>query len=439
MAVFYITDTGVATGDAGRFSVLQTGAYTNATSYSTVAAAGVATTPPVAGDIIALSNTGVAKADASPFNGVVSGVMFMSVDDSNRDSYLSGARFSGSDMLMNSFAAGILTVRGVIITSGDDWTFSANSQKSFYNDCKFLRSGGGANDAFNLTQTQSHLEFVKCDFDFLSFTDSGFRISNGSSVVFDNITNLTGVTTSKFLHFGGLDTAKIHIKNTALTQFISASGSFVASYPSTDYNLQLTLSRCKLPSGLVFATSLGGSRFTYDVTSCDIGDGYHYFYHETNIGSIEENTTAYLSATYDGTNGFSADMSSSSKSNIGIPLRHKLFTLPVKDLTTTATYTVNFTCADALTDGQFWIEAEFNDDTDHALGVIQSERATNILGGTAHTTNTEAWTGGLANNYEQSITITGVVGANDNGTVSLYVNLAEPNTDVIVCPLVVIT
>lgn len=199
-----------------------------------------------------------------------------------------------------------------------------------------------------------------------------------------------------------------------------------------------SLHKCKMPAGrdIVSYTTAPANKAL--ISSCDVGDGYHYFEQMTFEGFVREDTTNYLAATYDGTNGFSAILEANTFASISAPLRYKLITIPAQDLTATTTYTVNFTSDTTLTDQDFWIELSRPDATDMALGVTQTTRPASILTtGTPHTTNSETWEGGGTNTYEDTISVTGMTGV-DNGLVEIWVNLAVPSIDVWVDPAVVI-
>ncbi|MCP3674271.1 MAG: hypothetical protein GY829_07350, partial [Gammaproteobacteria bacterium] len=194
--------------------------------------------------------------------------------------------------------------------------------------------------------------------------------------------------------------------------------------------------RCKLKGPGYFYSVYSTTQWGVEIISCDTGDGYWFTrIQQAYVGQIGTDNLIYLNGTYDGSNGLSYYLGSTSVAAKNAPLRHKLLELTSQDLTSDKTYTVNFQSGTTLKDVDFWLEVVRPDENDLALGVMDTTRPDNILSdGVEHDTNTESWSGlVIINQYEESITVSAMAGV-DNANVEIWVNLALPNVDVWVCP-----
>lgn len=209
------------------------------------------------------------------------------------------------------------------------------------------------------------------------------------------------------------------------------------------------LHRCKMPIAWRFQDNIGTYPWAKHVegTSCDNGNGYHYFFSNSHAcGSVDESTSVYLNYSYDGTNKASALMLAGVKVSRAQRSRHKLCELPAQNLSITdKTYRVNLLLDTAtkatLSDSEFFVEVSHNDNTDLALGKLVSSRNTDVFSGaTELTSSDETWLGALPATYKAyrvDITLSAASLTNvTNGNVVVYVNLAAANTDVYVCPAV---
>lgn len=211
---------------------------------------------------------------------------------------------------------------------------------------------------------------------------------------------------------------------------------------------RVRLERCVLEFGVVIAPTYNT---TYDgemvLESCDVGDGYHFFHYGNKYGQFEEDTGIYrdAGATYDGTNEFSAEIITTSLASFYTPFRQKLasFYVDTDDFTTDITFKVHLARDDSTTafnDDEVWIEVEYNDGADNALGVVASSRPDPGAAGIALTSESVAWTGLTGSFKKMSISKTITIGVSAgniaSGAVRVNVCVAKASQTLYVCPKV---
>lgn len=213
----------------------------------------------------------------------------------------------------------------------------------------------------------------------------------------------------------------------------------------THQTLPTSLIRCKMWSGWV-ATSGDLVRPTPDsqvkMESCDTGDGYYFFTYPYYGGSVVQDTGIYRT----GGNSFTAKMVTlaTGVQEYISPIRHKVIAQYI-DISTEKTLKVHFTydSATVLNDDDMWLEIDYNNVTDEALGDFVTTKAatpTTTPGRTPFTdvSGSETWTGtsGFTNPQEETLekAITG--GA---GIVTVWACLAKPSMTVYVDPDVAIS
>lgn len=448
---YYVKSGGTAVGtsadSSGTYGIATaplTGAWPSTTSeyFDSEIAVAASTTPMAEDDVLVHSDASDSSGGDTAVGSVAKYVI--SVDNSNRENFSSGAISRALDLRPYT-TLGISVVRGMTYIVGDDVFYGSASSNMKVYDCDFTANTAGA--LFLISTDGSNL-YVKDTVINASFANSVLcNAGGGAQIVFDNITATGNNGRTEFGAIVGNGGATIEIYNTDLTLFLASSSSLVDADSVADDSCRIKLQRCKLPTDFTVTLSetiLHNS--TWDIISCDsAGTGYHYFEHfDATTGIRLEDTSNYLSATYDGSNGYSVLMNPNSRVNRINPQRHKLLEIPASDLESTTTYTINFSASTALTKSNFWLEIVRPDATSTALGVLENTREAGFslinTAGTAHDTysGTPTWTGGGTNDYEEAITITGMTGV-DNGVVEIWVVLAEPDIDVWVCPLPVIT
>ena len=363
----------------------------------------------------------------------------ISVNDSLCEDYLAGA-FEGNPANPGADSYGWSGERIGISTIFGDYINGVSTIRKL-TDASY---GAGAMRTY---ATGGLIHFINCDI-VLKKTTSNFNTGGGSTLILDNCTfsdNKVNYLISPYGSGGSF----VEIYNTDLTLALNTSQYLVHNLGLTSAdNLTLKVNRCKLPNWISWTDQtpvLKGLDISF--ISCTNpatpdDDAYYYFEYHKWTHDIYCSTTNYLSATYDGTNGFSSELSTNGNANVGNPLRHKLLSIPAQDLTITKDITINILTDNVtLTDTGLFLEAVHPDNTDLALGVTVSTRNSDILAtGTNLTTNTEAWTESLGTPVKQEVTVTIPALTNvDNGVVDIYVNLTLASTTVWACPEYVVT
>jgi len=385
--------------------------------------------------------------DETSISGVVitfaDGVEIYSVNKTT-DAYEKGATFTidngGSGLDLDISNAGVRqSWNGIILEVEDTISIGAVNATVIFNDCT-LRCLGTVSGNFILMSTGdgAYFEFNSTVFVFNNVAHD-FYVGNGSTAVFRSCTGSGTLQSGLFDNVGNGGT-NIEMYDCDLSTMVASSGNLFSSPNIGEDAIRVRLSRCKLPTSFV-VNGVGTYRnLNVSMISCSDGDGYYYSAEYNDIGVIDTDTSTYLNATYDGTNGFSALLEPNANSSIGNPLRHKLCEIPAQDLSSSVDVTVEFTCASTLTDTEFWLEVVHPDATDNALGVTVSTRNSDILAtGTTHTPSSETWEVGKTNTYKDTATIPALTGVT-NGTLEVYVCLADPTAakDVWVDPAVTV-
>jgi hypothetical protein len=265
-----------------------------------------------------------------------------------------------------------------------------------------------------------------------------FTASNQSIVTKWGVLNIDGMTahtshvkTNNLIAFlnSGL---VMSLKNTDLDSLIAATRDVFSSFASNSGFTDINIAQCKAASTLnLYPSSISTYSHKIDISVVDDGAGYAYFYQLNEAGSAEQDVTTYLNSTYDGTNGFSVLMASSSEASSINPLRYKGVTFSAQDLTSAKTVTVLCTSDAGLTDNDIWIEIEHNNSSNESLFDVITTQPADILAGTVITAgNTDpGWTSPDAQTYELSKDI-GATANVDNGTVTVFLCVGKPSIDV---------
>lgn len=434
---YYVKSGGTATGDAGRVATTpSTGSFASkgaSAYYDNISdALTVPTTGVASGDIIMVSDAHSHTYTVATTLAIPSGAAVVSVSDTNLDQYSRGAAEtvdsggSALDLNVSSDVDGALIMwRGVDLAAEDRVIAARVGLKCVFDDCSYHAINTGAIKGISLQNDGAWFIFRNSTINF-SGTGHVITLATNGRIELDNCTGAdTGV--NNLMDLSGNGRATFKIINTDLSALMAASGNLVQANSSADDGITGELCRCKLPTGFTAISSPAIKGYEINITECDTGDGYHYFYYSTAEGTAEEDTTTYLNATYDGTNGFSAQLTSTADASPFNPLRYKLATIPAQDLTTAQTVTVECTSDASLADNDLWIEIVHNNNTDEALGdLITTQNADPLAAGTPlTTTGTGTWTSGDTEDYIITKDI-GTLSNVDNGTVEVYVCVGAP-------------
>jgi hypothetical protein len=225
------------------------------------------------------------------------------------------------------------------------------------------------------------------------------------------------------------------------------AGDFMVDDENSSWDV--LIKRCKIPAAANYMdTGPTGGAMKVRFHSVDDGNNIFTFKEYYFEGLTESDTAIYLDATYDGTNGYSAKLTSNANAiEWSRPLRFKLADIwnPTPNATVTVELLIN--SATDLFDDDFWIEIEYPDSTTGALGGLdQTSRAATILTTPSDVTvghivasakGAGDWTGegGTAQFYKIAVTL-----ANDQaGVLTVWANLAKPSTVIYVDPKVVLS
>lgn len=437
---YYVKNGGTATGATvdstatnGIANTMLSGTWSATASeyFNTINAAISSTTPPTEGDFIFCSDLhSIASAAGNVIP--VAGVIIVSVDNANKDSYKAGAYELEATVSLQSISSIGVDYDG---TPGA-MIFLAVSHNTV-SDCTLTTYG--SNDNINAASDGSEAELNNVNID---FTNGSFEVNSGAKISLNNCRYTGSGTPLKLVKVGGAGGAHFH----AYGCDFSSCGVTTPLIDGTDDinsdRVDIKLHRCLLPTGYTLSDSIACRNTLIELNSCDTGNGYYVSEKHTFYGDVVTDTSIHLSALYSDTEKLSIEMDSNSYTNIVDFVRYKLISIPAQDLTSSKNITIN-TLTDGLTlnSANFWVEAVYNNNTSLALGSFESTRATDILDTSSDlTTNTESWTESLASPVKQEATIAIDALSNvDNGLIDIYVNFAVKNDTVWVCPDVVIT
>ena len=457
MAYYYVKSGGTATGDAGRAATKRTGSFATmgASAYYDnvfdVLGGAVPTTTCVSGDNILCASDHAedyAAGGRIHTGGVGSlPISVISVDTANAENYLRGA----SEIV----SAGTLTTRknmryiGIDIEARDFIECKSLSDFSYiceYDDCT-LNYGRDNVVTYNLATGQglvknSKLTLPLGTLPLLSVSEVRGVVSRFSVVSVDAS---GGVGITKLFKADG---GSFRVEDSDFSLLTAATELFTNLADTTPAGLQEQVAvRCKLPSGIAMSDAIGQHHNKVTVESCDVGDGYHYFYYADFYGVSDEDTSIYRTdgASYDGTNKFSAEMVANANADYFQPHQCRLSSQHVDtaDYTTDITFTAHFAVdgsTTALTSDELWVEIEYTDGADNALGVIATTKADPLAAGTAPTTETALWTGLGGTNKQMSVSKTVTIGTTAgtiaSGIVRVKAYIGKASQTVFVCPQV---
>jgi hypothetical protein len=434
MAFYYVKSGGTATGDAGRSTTARTGSF---------AAMGASAYYPTIKSIFAdQATTGNTAVDGDTI--LVSdlhseshaGVNLMLGSVSN---YLIPSIISVSDSDVSVYSKGAI----VEATSGKLELGSYVNFKSGY-FIKGLIFNCSGTTAFETDNRYSKVEFIECDVN--GSSSASLYISESSWVDCNVLGKLVYGSVNTFS--GGSLTVTWSYLTSTYTEWqlygVDLSGS--AGSSKFNYGCTVRLENCKLYEFPPVKSTAFRPLDSVSYIGCGVGNESYSFAHLLFAGEVISSEIVYLNYKYDGANFLSGQMNSNSSCSRGTPLRFKLCEIPAQNLATIdTTYRVNLLLDTAtkatLSDSDFFIEVKHSSNANLALGETETSRNTGLISdATELTASAETWQGTLpATNkaYQVDITLSAAQLTNvTNGNVTVWVNLATPNTDVYVCPAV---
>jgi len=334
---------------------------------------------------------------------------------------------------------------GVNLWAGDDLNLNLSGTVRFYNSllqCEDnFRFGSSTSDDFiELYDTSIKIHTVG-----VLYGQSNGRFKwHGGSLLFGAsgslLNNLVFSRTQSALDVQDVD-------------FSAASGASNYLLDVQNRSTDCRFARCKLPGtfgGIVDPANIDTAGPKIYTESCSDVNGIYKFYHADLYGFARDETGIHLDATYDGTNQYSVNITSSASAREwSDPFRFKLTDIFIS--TTGATLTVELittdgTTAETLHIDDFWIEVHYPDSTVKSFGRVLSTREALNAGGLSTTALTASakgagdWAGELAStNYYKCVADFTTVADEAAGVYTVYVCLAKPSTTVYVCPKITVT
>ena len=462
MAFYYIKAGGTAVGDAGRSAAKRTGSFAamGVSAYydniREVFGGAVPTTPTVSGDFVVVSSSHDYILAATIFYTIPTGVVVVSVDDTAAENYLKGATEratgSASDVVVSSANA---TLIGLILKQDDNLipVNAAGNRTTFY-DCELHSITGSAN-LITLTQDGASCEFHQCGF-YYGGTGCYFSLTKGATARFVGCYGVSGTlkVTGPLFRGGGSGGSHITVESSDISQLLASSGTMTDSGTvSTEGSTTFEMNRCILPDSVDLIASIALPDVYIRLTSIGFAsspDSLHYYATEHYYGTVSQDTAVYRTAgaTYDGVSRFSSEAISSvhAVAEQGLVIELASEYINTDNYTTDVTFTVHLAVdgsTTALNDDEFWIEVEYADGADNALGVVANTKLAPLAIGAALTTETALWTGLGGTNKQMSISKTisigTTAGAIASGMVRVKAYLTKASQIVFVCPQVEIS
>ena len=441
---YYVKSGGTATGDAGRVATTRsTGSFATkgaANYYDSIADALGATTPPTAGDQILCSHLHDKIYTTFSNDSYPNLLTIVSVDDTNCDQYLAGAKESVDNSTTTldynihmAAVDGIAMFHGMHFSAEDEVVLGDNSNSVNCNftmvDCTFTISAASSAGAVMFTNQSGSTYFIKdCT---IAFNGAGHHIvmGYGGLTVFDNLT-VTNTSNNSTL-FDNCNTygTECILKNSDLSSSVASGGSIIQGMVTGNNRLSILVENCKLwPSYVLTDEAVIIPNHKIVVSGSGVADEYYNLQMEENYQLVSHSLSTYLNADYDGTTKFSTRIQTADRIFPWYPYRYKLYTFGGVNLAAAKTVTVELTGGPFYDDNDVWIEVVSQDQTDQALGVRQTTQPADVLatGSDLVTTGTGTWTGGSTQDYKITLDIPAKSAAtNSNVEVWVVVGLAS--------------
>lgn len=201
---------------------------------------------------------------------------------------------------------------------------------------------------------------------------------------------------------------------------------------------------CKMNASYTLESLAAGQELT--LNSCSTGSNYFMSAFTTSSGEAETDSGIYLNATYDGTNGYSFNLTSrAGRTTPYRPFRYPLCTIDSVDFSSSKTFTVEFARDGSTTpyqDNEVWIEIEYKDATTSVLSVTDRSSMCAPLETPANLTSSSAsWTGLSGTNNKMKVAVTISSASASTGPVRVWVcfDTTTTNTDLYADPAVTVS
>jgi len=447
MAYYYVKDDGTATGDAGRHASQQSGSFASlgtANYYAAIANAIAATTAPVAGDFINVSDLHAHSVGAAiTYTGIATKSFFIvCVDDANVDAgRTTGNR--GKETTTGSSANDIayvnLHVSGMEFQSVDDGNVQGSCH---FSDCK-LTSPSSNDLALSILQDGAKAHLENCEI--AATHAAGYLfISNGSTLVMDggSVTTPSAGLTRLFLTGFTGGGGNLRLNGVDLSAVTGTLLEDVGASATSEDIINVHFDMCKLDSGVAFTNEAFTSESHRALfTRCsDVSGDAEFQYHLHALGGdVDDDSTIRRGDDpefEDSAKDISYKIVTDANASLGSPLWFNFPNARWAALSAGATDTLRFYIASTgtLTDKDIYMCITYPDGTNKQTPNFFSSGPVNdggtidfMASGTTLTTDsTSDWRdGGSAltghNEYQIDVTTSGDVGADTVPNVRVYI------------------
>lgn len=440
MAFYYVKNGGTATGDAGRYASQQTGSFATlgaAGYYDNITAAIAATTSPLAGDFINVSNLHDFSVGAGIiYTGIPTNTFYITcVQDGNIN--LSSDTTKGKETASggpSDFTPSDSFISCIEVVIGD--IFQPHNSK-FYG-CKFNLTGGGNN--MSTGGDGNHNLFIGCELaiDQIS-TDITINAGGSLSFIGGSVTTisagLTSLLNAGFTNGGGT----VLFEGVDVSSVTGALLSGVGASETNDDLVSVRMDLCKIGSGVAFTdTTFKSYNQRALFTRCsDSSAAAEYQYHLHAFGGDVDDDSAIFrnedEAFTESNQKISYKIVTNSDASLGAPLWFDFPVLRYSRLSAGATDNLRFyiTSNTALTDKDIYIKISYPDGTNKQTPNFLSSAPTTVGGtldlmvaGTTLTTDaSSSWTGALSNLYQIDVDTSVDAGSDCQPIVKVYVTL----------------
>lgn len=387
MAFYYVSSVaGAATGDGGRYASKQTGTFAAlgaAGHYATIELAIAATTSPVLGDFIFVSDLHAhSQSGAINYNTVAA---IVCVDDVNVDASRVSGRGKETVTGSNNIIIGTsTTISGLELTANNDIIASVPVTAQ---DCKLTVTGNG--DLIFANSDGAGWNLINCEVA-LNNAGASLKIQNGATFcmlggsVTTTDTSITNLFSTGFISGGG----KIRFEGVDIS---SVSGTLIANVGASagaDDVIDVWLDMCKLASGVAFTNEVFKSynqRALFTRCSNDSSLAEHQYHLTAFGGEVDDDSTirrAEDDAFEDSGTIVSYKIVTNSDASAAQPLWFDFPNPRWMELATASTDTVRLHTAStsALTDADIYPEGSYFDGTNKQTPTFISGAPTTIGG-----------------------------------------------------------
>ncbi len=430
MAFFYVKSGSTGTGDQGRYATQQTGTFAalGATgAYGSISAAYAATTPPVSGDFIFVS-------DLHNFNNTVTSnwlytsavntqLFIASVSDTAIDQYSAGAVESWNDG-QDLDVDGTTIISGIDLSIGDDLVPQAGTRLTL-SDCDVTLSGAG--DQININVAGAYVRMINCTLTTVATNgNTGINLNNGGFEMIGGSLVNGGAALTNFIRAGSNGNLSARLVGVDMT---TVTGTIVANFGATDGDdfgmfrfegcakadaTDWTNEAFGYPGQRLFATNCAGTSAA----------GVYQFYDQQEGATVEsQDSTGIIRDESQPFEEAGEKISFQVITNTNISVANPfIFDMPSTDVdlsnAASDVITVYVFSTVALTDNDIWVEMHYPDGTNENIyNRISTQNADIIGAGTALTTDgSSTWLDNgipaLGNAYQIDIDTSGNPGAN---------------------------